>query len=148
MKDIDKEQFRPSGESFLEQLKMSYLRFLKMGQPWPLFNLFLPFQTHTLHFYNKKCIWCRDSNSQPLKHESPPITSRPGLQPDTFSYYPAYWVAEKVPNLLLLKCSMVYHLNNSCCIPPPPRKNLLSHARKGFTLPESKAFTVKIVLKS
>ena len=31
----------------------------------------------------KKCpssIWCQDSNSQPLEHESPPITTRPGLQ--------------------------------------------------------------------
>ena len=26
-------------------------------------------------------IWCRDSNSLPLKHESPPITTRPELPP-------------------------------------------------------------------
>ena len=26
-------------------------------------------------------IWCRDSNSRPLEHEPPPITTRPGLPP-------------------------------------------------------------------
>ena len=26
-------------------------------------------------------IWCRDSNSQPLEHECPPITTRLGLLP-------------------------------------------------------------------
>ena len=32
----------------------------------------------------KKCpssIQCRDSNPRPLEHESPPITTRPGLPP-------------------------------------------------------------------
>ena len=24
-------------------------------------------------------IWCQDSNSRPLDHQSPPITTRPGL---------------------------------------------------------------------
>ena len=34
--------------------------------------------------YVKKCpssIWCQDSNSRPLEHDSPPITTRPGLPP-------------------------------------------------------------------
>ena len=61
--------------------------FFKMGQPRPLFHLFLSFQTYYI-FYNKyaceKCPssrQCRDSNSRPLEHESPPITTRPGLPP-------------------------------------------------------------------
>ena len=37
----------------------------------------------------KKCPssrWCRDSNSRPLEHESPPITTRPGLPPTYLLY--------------------------------------------------------------
>ena len=59
-----------------------------MGQPRPLFNSFSSFQTNTSNFttnmYVKKCpsrIRCRDSNSWPLEHEPPPITTRPGLPP-------------------------------------------------------------------
>ena len=43
--------------------------------------------SNTQKFYNKVCekrpssIWCRDSNSWPLEHESPPITIRPGFLP-------------------------------------------------------------------
>ena len=57
-----------------------------MGQPRPLFHLFLSFQTHITNFttnrYVKKCpssIRCWDSNSRPLEHESPLITTRPGF---------------------------------------------------------------------
>ena len=57
-----------------------------MGQPWPLFSLFSSFQTHitifTTNRYVKKCpcsIQSRYSNSQPLEHDSSPITTRPGL---------------------------------------------------------------------
>ena len=56
-----------------------------MGQPRPLFIHFRPFQ-HTLQFLQQinvnKCpsgIRCQDSNSRPLEHESPPITTGPGL---------------------------------------------------------------------
>ena len=59
-----------------------------MGQPRPLFHLFSSFQTNITNFttnmYVKKCpssIRCRDSNSRPLEHEPPPITTRPGLPP-------------------------------------------------------------------
>ena len=46
------------------------------------------------HFYKKtnkceKCpfsIWCWDSNSRPLEHESLPITTWPGLPPIQYSY--------------------------------------------------------------
>ena len=57
-----------------------------MGHPRPLFRLFLVFFKQTIQFLQqinvKKCpssIWCRDSNPQPLECESPPITTRPGL---------------------------------------------------------------------
>ena len=61
--------------------------FYKMGRPRPLFNLFSSFQTNItiLQQINvKKCpssIQCWDSNPRPLEHESPPITTRPGLLP-------------------------------------------------------------------
>ena len=61
--------------------------FKKMGQPRPLFHLFSSFQTHITLFSTNKCekcpfrIWCRNSNSRPLEHESAPITTWPGLSP-------------------------------------------------------------------
>ena len=60
-----------------------------MGQSRPLFHLFLSFQTHIIILQQinvKKCtssIQCQDSNSQPLEHKSPPITTRPGPRPLT-----------------------------------------------------------------
>ena len=50
-----------------------------------LFHLFSSFQTNTTFFttiYMKKCpssLRCWDLNPQPSAHESPPITTRPGL---------------------------------------------------------------------
>ena len=70
--------------------------FNKMGQPRPLFHLFLSFQIHFTFFTTNKCekcpssIQCWDSNSKPLEHKSPPITTRPGLfnvGPMYASYY-------------------------------------------------------------
>ena len=61
--------------------------FLKWAFPGLFFNLLSSFQTQIkiLQQMNvKKCpssIRCRDSNSQPLEHESPTITTRPGLPP-------------------------------------------------------------------
>ena len=58
-----------------------------MGQPRPLFHLFSSFQTYITIFQQKnlkKCpfsIRCHDSNSWPLEHESPLITTRPGVPP-------------------------------------------------------------------
>ena len=58
------------------------------GPTRPLFCLFLSFQTNiiTIFITNicEKCpssIRCRDSNLQPLEHEPPPVTTRPGLPP-------------------------------------------------------------------
>ena len=65
----------------------SYLIFLKMDQPRPLFRLFLSSPTQITIFATNKCekcpssIRCRDSNSRPLELESPPTTTRPGLPP-------------------------------------------------------------------
>ena len=59
-----------------------------MGHPWSLFPLFSSFQANiTILTTNKweKCqssIWCLDSNPRPSKHESPSVTTRPGLSPD------------------------------------------------------------------
>ena len=57
-----------------------------MGHTRPLFRLFLVSFKQTIQILQqiivKKCpfsIWCWDSNSQPLEHETPPITTRPGL---------------------------------------------------------------------
>ena len=53
-----------------------------MGHPQPLFNLFVSFQTIITTNNSAKCpssILYWDLNPQPLEHESPPITTRPGL---------------------------------------------------------------------
>ena len=61
--------------------------FFKNGPTPASFHLFSSFQTHITIFTTNKCekcpssIWCWDSNSQPLEHEFPPITTRPGLPP-------------------------------------------------------------------
>ena len=53
----------------------------KNGSTPAFFHLFLSFQTHITIFQQinlKKCpssIQCQDSNSRPLEHESPPITT-------------------------------------------------------------------------
>ena len=66
-----------------------------MGQPRPFFRLFSVFSNKLYTFYSKsmwkmsKCpssVWqCMDSNPQPYKHESSPITTRPGLPPKKFT---------------------------------------------------------------
>ena len=92
------------------------LTFLKkMGQPRPLFNLFLSFQTHITNFatnrYVKKypsSIHCWDSNAQPLEHESTPITTRPGLPPIqtlTFRYLLEWDFYLDKASCRLLSCS-------------------------------------------
>ena len=75
---------------FLGDLGSCYKSFFKkMGHLRPLF-IYLHLFKQTLHFFTtNKCekypssIWCRDSNQWPLEHESPPITTRPGLPPVT-----------------------------------------------------------------
>ena len=61
--------------------------FLKWANPGHFFILFLSFQTNITIFTTHKCekfpysIRCWDSNPRPLEHESPPITTIPGLSP-------------------------------------------------------------------
>ena len=62
--------------------------FFKWANPGLFFAYFWSFQTNITNFYNKymwkKCpssIQCRDSNTWPSDHESPPITTRPELPP-------------------------------------------------------------------
>ena len=71
------------------KLNQSNLRIflLKWANPG-LFFLYFRILKHTLQFLQqinvKKCpssIRCQDLNSQPLEHEYPPITTRPGLPP-------------------------------------------------------------------
>ena len=70
----------------LSVLSDVYANVIKMGQPRPLIIYFRSFETNIItilqQIYVKKCpsnIWCWDSNPRPLEHESPPITTRPGL---------------------------------------------------------------------
>ena len=68
-----------------------YFSFL-MGQPQPLFHLFSSFQANITIFTTTECGNCpfnnqwRDSNPHPLEHESPPITTRPGLLPNIYFF--------------------------------------------------------------
>ena len=63
--------------------------FKKMGHPRPLFRLFSSFQTNITFLTTNICEkmlwpsskWRRYSNPRPLEHNSPPITTRPGLLP-------------------------------------------------------------------
>ena len=69
--------------------------FTQMGQSRHLLPfIFGLFKQTSLQFlqqiYVQKCpfsIWCLDSNSLCSEHESPPITTRPGLPPLGFGFY-------------------------------------------------------------
>ena len=83
--------------------------FKKMGQSQPLFNLFSSFQTNITIFTTNICekcpssIQCCDSNPQPSRHESPPITTRPGLF--TTSYLCVKWAIYR----------LVFNTDNRSC---------------------------------
>ena len=68
---------------------LSTVFLFKSGPSLASFCLFSSFQTNISIFITKKCekspssIWWWDSNPWPLEHESPPITTRPGLPPLT-----------------------------------------------------------------
>ena len=59
--------------------------FIKTVHPRPLFHLVSVFLKHTLQFLEQQITvnnippFYADLNSQPLEHESPLITTRPGL---------------------------------------------------------------------
>ena len=71
--------------------------FLKNVPTSVSFHLFSSFHTHISNFTTNKCekcpssIWCRDSNSRPFEHESPPITTRAGLPPTRPNCFSWYW---------------------------------------------------------
>ena len=57
-----------------------------MGKPRSLFHLFSVVSNKQYNFYNKfmwcpSGVGCLDLNPRPVKHESSPITTRPGLPP-------------------------------------------------------------------
>ena len=88
-----------------------------MGQPQPLFRLFSVFSNKHYNFlqqiYVKKCpssLRCRDSNPRPSEHESPPITTRPGLPPSAILVYSISYDAScsKKVNLLRPKTGSAY----------------------------------------
>ena len=74
--------------------------FKKMSQPRPLFHFCL--FKHTTIFTTNKCEKCpssirrRDSNSRPLEHEPPPVTTRPGL-PLKKSKFSMQWLWKRGP---------------------------------------------------
>ena len=96
-----------------------------MGQPWPLFHLFLSFQTNIKFLQQikvKKCpssIRCQGSNSWPLEHESPPITTRRGLPPSTsflcffisqwYLYVESHRFCNRVQDAYTLRCCPQVH---------------------------------------
>ena len=56
-----------------------------MGHPWSLFGLFLSLLQQMYVKKSMQCsAWCCDSNQRPPGHESPPVTTRPGLPPFSF----------------------------------------------------------------
>ena len=68
-----------------------------MGHPWPLFCFFGRFKltNNTIFTSNQweECpssVRCWDSNPQPLEHESPPITTGPGLV-GKYRWYQLIW---------------------------------------------------------
>ena len=72
-----------------------------MGKPRPLFHLF------SSKINVKKCpssIRCRYSNLQPLEHEFPPITTRPGLLPTFLCPSPSLYL----PNFGLSVSIFIY----------------------------------------
>ena len=67
---------------FLSSNLCWFVFFFYNGPIQPFIHLFPSFQTQITIFTTKKCercqssIWCQDSNSRPLEHKSPPITTR------------------------------------------------------------------------
>ena len=90
LESIEASNFLPRYHNLLK-----ILIFLKMNKPRPLLSfIFGLFKQTVPQFYNKyhvkKCpfsIQCQDLNPWLLEHESPPITTRPGLPPIKFDIF-------------------------------------------------------------
>ena len=73
---------------------MAKILFIKMGQPRLLFAYFRSFQTNNTIFTTNQSekshvhpvYGTRIQNPRPSEHESPPITTRPGLPPDSAQF--------------------------------------------------------------
>ena len=84
----------------------------------PLFHLFLSFQTQitiSQQINVKKCLsskWCRDTNSQPLEHESPPTTPR---LMHLFAMTRLFCIVGFIQLCHLLANSQFHLLNKICC---------------------------------
>ena len=79
--------------------------FLKWANRGLFFIYFCLFK-HTLQFLQqinvKKCpssIWCRESISQHLEHEYPPITTRPGLPPNHVNLKTSHTYSDASPTM-------------------------------------------------
>ena len=78
-----------------------------MGYPRPLFRLFSSFQTNISILTKNICeiLLCPssirrlDSNPRPSEHESPPITTRPGLPPIGPLFIPSFDHTEVKQNI-------------------------------------------------
>ena len=70
----------------------------KMANPGHFYRFFGLFQTNIIFTANicekfPSSKWCQDSNPPHLEHESPPITTRPGLPPkNRILAFPLYLV--------------------------------------------------------
>ena len=83
--------------------------FKKIGPTPAFFIYFRSFQTNTTIFTTNQCermsIMCWDSNPQPSKHESSPITTRPELRHKIFYKAPALLVVVELVAVVVVVCS-------------------------------------------
>ena len=94
-----------------------------MGHTWPLFRLFLYFQTNIKIHTTNKCAKCPsskrcwDSNSQTLEHESTPITTRPGILPEV-SFTFKFDCVRQIEHFVLISIGTEtrYFFSVSCCV--------------------------------
>ena len=102
----------PKWQKQLDLRLKSWQFFLKNGPTPPLFCLFSSFQANITILTTNKCekcsssIRCWDSNPQPLKHESPPMTRAPALD-TSFCYSQFYSNFDKRSDLHKLR-GLVY----------------------------------------
>ena len=106
--------------------------FFKYGPTRPLFRLFSFFQTNITFFITNKCEKCPsrkqhyDSNLRPLEHESPPITTKPGLPPIFNQSFALLSLLEKILALFALFQPITSLFSSKMC-----RNNLASQMNRG-----------------
>ena len=118
-----KKQFLRLSDDMVTTMTFGNIFLKKWANPGLFFIYFHSF-THITIFTSNKCekcpfsIRCQDSNSQPLEHESPPITIRPGLPPCLFGNV---YVAPlgTLCLLMVLQSSYIFPSHIVCFIIPP-----------------------------